>query len=108
MTNIEAIKYVDEKMCFGRGTWTENHRPVIDEYWEAGTLAMVALIRQSMIVHCKDCKHRGDYHCPMFTEECVEYDDDGYLEHDYITHDNTIDDGFCNWGEKDPLPLIKP
>ena len=53
------------------------------------------------IVYCKDCKHRSTNHCPMYYEECIEYDDDGYLEHDYIIHDNTIDDGYCDRGEED-------
>lgn len=53
------------------------------------------------IILCKDCKHRGEAEeCPMCYEEWIEYDDDGYLEHDYIIHDNTIDDGFCDRGER--------
>lgn len=52
-------------------------------------------------VHCKDCKHRGDdVNCPMCFEEEIEWDDDGYTEVDWITHDRTIDDGFCDRGER--------
>lgn len=52
-------------------------------------------------VRCKDCKHRGDdVHCPMCFEEEIEWDDDGYTEVDYVLHDRTIDDGFCDRGER--------
>ena len=40
MTNEEAIKLIDDRMCFGRGKWSEHHRPVIDEYWQAGEMAI--------------------------------------------------------------------
>ena len=43
MTNEEAIKLIDDRMCFGRGRWSEHHRPVIDEYWQAGEMAIKAL-----------------------------------------------------------------
>ena len=43
MTNEEAIKLIDDRMCFGRGKWSEHHRPVIDEYWQAGEMAIKAL-----------------------------------------------------------------
>lgn len=52
------------------------------------------------IIRCKNCKNRGnDYYCPMCYEETVEWDDDGYMEVDYIMHDRTSDDGFCDRGE---------
>ena len=43
MSNEEAIKLIDDRMCFGRGKWSEHHRPVIDEYWQAGEMAIKAL-----------------------------------------------------------------
>lgn len=53
------------------------------------------------IVRCKDCKHREDERvCPMCFVESIDYDDDGYIETDYIYHDYTIDYGFCYMGEK--------
>jgi hypothetical protein len=53
------------------------------------------------LVRCKDCKHRGDdVHCPMYYEEEIEWDDDGYIEADYVPHDRTTDDGFCDRGER--------
>jgi hypothetical protein len=52
------------------------------------------------VVRCKKCKYRGDdWHCPMCYEEKIEWDDDGYTETDYILHDKTHDDGFCDRGE---------
>lgn len=51
-------------------------------------------------VACKECKWRGEAECPMRFEEYVEYDDDGYVDHDWIEHDNTEDDGFCFKGER--------
>jgi len=53
------------------------------------------------VVRCEDCKHRGeDVHCPMCFEEAIEWDDDGYTEVDYVLHDRTTDDGFCDRGER--------
>lgn len=53
------------------------------------------------VVRCKDCQHRGDdVHCPMCFEEQIEWDDDGYTEVDYVLHDYTTDDGFCDRGER--------
>jgi hypothetical protein len=53
------------------------------------------------VVRCKDCQHRGDdVHCPMCFEEEIEWDDDGYTEVDWILHDRTTDDGFCDRGER--------
>ena len=66
MTNEEAIKLIDDRMCFGRGKWSEHHRPVIDEYWQAGEMAIKAL-EQPEIIRCKDCKHWIPYDW-MFSE----------------------------------------
>lgn len=52
------------------------------------------------VVRCKDCKHRGDYGCPMYHEEYIEWDDDEYHEREIIDHDRTRDDGFCDLGER--------
>jgi hypothetical protein len=52
------------------------------------------------IVRCEDCRNRGDDDCPMRFIEWVEYDDDGYIEHDDIIHDYTKDDGFCDRAER--------
>lgn len=46
MTNNEACKLIEDRMCFGRGVWTEHHHPVIDDYWEAGSMAIKALVAQ--------------------------------------------------------------
>jgi hypothetical protein len=43
MTNEEAIRLVDDRMCYGRGKWSKHHQPVIDEYWQAGEMAIKAL-----------------------------------------------------------------
>ena len=43
MTREEAIKWIDDRMCFGRGTFTEHHPPNIDECWQAGMMAIEAL-----------------------------------------------------------------
>jgi len=56
---------------------------------------------KSDIIRCNDCAKRNTTDCPMYFEEWIEYDDDGYLEHDYIIHDNTVDDGFCDRGERE-------
>jgi hypothetical protein len=53
------------------------------------------------LVRCKDCKHRGEEGCcPMYFVDEIEWDDDGYIEVDYVPHDYTVDDGFCDRGER--------
>ena len=55
----------------------------------------------TIVVKCKDCKHRyNKEYCPMCFEEAIEWDDDGYMETDYVMHDRTQDDGYCECGEK--------
>lgn len=56
---------------------------------------------QPEIIRCKDCKHRQDPNiCPMTFEEWVEIDEgDGYMDSDYILHDNTDDNGYCDRAE---------
>ena len=67
MTEQEAIKWVDDRMCYGRGKWSENHMPEIDEYWQAGMLAIEALKKQVPMkpigehyahMRCPSCNHR--------------------------------------------------
>ena len=53
------------------------------------------------VVRCKDCKNRQDEgKCPMYHVDEIEWDDDGYMEVDYVPHDYTADDGFCDRGER--------
>ena len=52
------------------------------------------------IVRCEDCKHRYEDECPMRHVEWVEYDDDGYIDHDDVVYDYTEDDGYCNKGKR--------
>lgn len=65
-------------------------------------LSKAPTIEAVPVVRCKDCKHRGDdVCCPMCFEEEYEIDEgDGYFDTDYITHDRTVDDGFCDRGER--------
>lgn len=51
-------------------------------------------------VRCKDCKRRETFDCPMYYEERIDWDDDGYTETDILVTDNTTDDGYCNCGVK--------
>lgn len=55
------------------------------------------------VVRCKDCKHRGrETYCPMCFEEWYEIDEgDGYYDSDFTIHDRTIDEGFCDRGERE-------
>ena len=75
--------------------------------WHRGlTLAAETALRMPTVdavevVRCKDCKHRGEeIICPMCFEEPIEWDDDGYSEIDWILHDCTHNDGFCDRGER--------
>ena len=43
MTREEAIKLIDDRMCFGRGKWSKHHMPERDIYWIAGEMAIKAL-----------------------------------------------------------------
>ena len=53
------------------------------------------------VVRCKDCKNRCDEgSCPMYYVEEIEWDDDGYTEVDFVPHDLTHDEGFCDRGER--------
>lgn len=67
ITPDEAIKLVDDRMCYGRGKWSEHHQPEIDEYWQAGELAINALKKQIPMkavgthyayMRCPSCNHR--------------------------------------------------
>lgn len=99
MKRKEAIKWIDDRMCYGRGTFTINHPPNFDECWEAGRMAIEAL--QIDLVRCKDCKHRETDECPMYWMEWFSEEGHGdVFEEDYIIHDYTRDDGYCNYGER--------
>ena len=52
------------------------------------------------VVRCKDCKHRYEDDCSMRFVEIVQVDDDGYIDHEILYHDNTTDVGYCNRGER--------
>ena len=47
---------------------------------------------------CEDCKYRNTEECPMYYEEWVSRDYDGYIESDIVVHDRTLDEGFCDRG----------
>ena len=99
MKKEEAIKWVDDRMCYGRGTFTINHLPNFDECWEAGCMAIEAL--QIDLVRCKDCKHRETDDCPMYRTEWVIFEYyDGHADNNEIVHDYTTDNGYCNYGER--------
>ena len=55
------------------------------------------------VVRCKDCVHRGEpTQCPMCFDEWMEYEDgDGYYDSDLLIHDRSIDEGFCDRGERE-------
>lgn len=83
---------------FANGQYDHKHA---NEHYIFGCEAYKEWLEQlpTDIVHCKDCIHRGnEEECPMCFVEWVEYEDDGYIEHDDIFHDNTTDDGFCHKG----------
>ena len=52
------------------------------------------------VVRCKDCQKQHSDECPMYSEEWYEWDDDGYVEKDYVIHDYSSDDGFCDKAER--------
>jgi hypothetical protein len=70
MTKWEAIKWINDRMCWGRGKFTKNHPPTIDEYWEAGLMAIEALKKETgcdgcrqLQIYCFKCARRKkDYY----------------------------------------------
>lgn len=53
------------------------------------------------IVRCGECKHRETDDCPIYWMEWITIDEgDGYTDNDFIIHDYTTDDGYCNYGER--------
>lgn len=47
------------------------------------------------VIHCRDCIHRHTNNCPMYFEVQI-----GPRYMDSVEYDNTADDCFCSWGEK--------
>ena len=48
-----------------------------------------------LVIHCKDCIHRGKDNCPMFVEYWDKYWDE------FIVVDHTQDEMFCSEGEEE-------
>lgn len=73
----------------------------------AGSVAGKAVLRivndmpvvdAAPVVRCNDCWKRGnEIYCPMCFDEYFYDEDDGG---DWVTRDNTEDDGFCHNGAK--------
>ena len=54
------------------------------------------------IVRCRECTHRGEEICPMYSERYeFYYDDDDGSDVDLIVNDYTDDYGFCHIGERE-------
>ena len=98
MANEKRLISLDEalKATHGEIYWTESQQAAVRSF-----LVKQPKVDAVEVVRCKDCKHRGDdAHCSMCFEEAIEWDDDGYTEVDYVLHDRTTDDGFCDRGER--------
>ena len=68
------------------------------EYQRIGSVDEFRQLKsEANIVHCIDCIYRYDTFCPMVHE--IEIDDDGYIEYDF--YENTEDDWFCCFGERE-------
>ena len=65
ITPDEAIKWINDRMCYGRGKWSEHHKPEIDEYWQAGELAIKALKKEipKKPIHVRTFKELGIEFC---------------------------------------------
>jgi len=86
---VDGLNNPDLKKAFGHDAIE-----ILAEIEYAPTVDAVEVVR------CKDCKRRGEYECPMYYEKEIEWDDDGYTEVEYVPHDRTDDDGFCDRGER--------
>ena len=94
MTEQEAIKLIDDRMCFGRGKWSEHHMPEIDDYWEAGQMAIKALEQPERKKGKWIMKYKGSAVTSYKCSECgrTVKDDTGY--------DVSKDYPFCYCGAK--------
>lgn len=54
MTVKEAVELIDNRMCFGRGKWSEHHTPTRDIYWIAGEMAIKALRSNPEWIPCEE------------------------------------------------------
>ena len=86
---------------------TDNNRTIVQSFdvvemcvEDVGPMVVRVIGDVAKVVRCKDCKHYGNVGCPMYFEEIVEWDDDGYHEWDTIINDHATDDGYCNYGER--------
>jgi len=90
MTKWEAIKWVNDRMCWGRGKFTKNHPPTIDECWEAGAMAIEAL--QVNLVRCGCCE---------YSQPADDYQDSYWCYHP--THNReylVFSRCYCSYGER--------
>ena len=61
-----AIDLIDDKMCWGRGTFSTHHMPEYDEYWQAGEMAIEALKKQEQtkeVIPHRNYQYLSDYWC---------------------------------------------
>lgn len=95
---IDAIKKIQIYVTLNFGKEGVN-MPVISTETALNTIQDLPAA-QPEIVRCTECKHRHEVECPMYHEEDIEWDDDGYIERETIYHDWTEDDGYCDRGER--------
>ena len=94
---LEGVRqdYIEEN------TFSSDFAANVIETVQDNYLELAPTVDAVEVVRCKDCKYRGnEIECPMCFEQEIEWDDDGYTEVDWITHDRTQDDGFCHIGER--------
>lgn len=61
-----AIDLIDDKMCWGRGTFSVHHMPEYDEYWQAGEMAIEALKKQERDKWVPCSKRKPDIDSEVF------------------------------------------
>lgn len=88
-----AIKY-------GNQTTEQQHNSysTLMKYEIADYIQDAPAIDAVSVVRCRECKYRGsELECPMCHDEYYYDEDDGG---EYVTRDNTEDNGFCHKGAK--------
>lgn len=96
MTKTEAIKLIDDRMCFGRGKWSEHHMPIKDIYWEAGEMAIKALETEPQWIPCSE-------KLPEYGQGVLAYYEDGDMGVNHVIDEDDGEwfiDGVIAW-----LPL---
>lgn len=106
VTNEEAIHFAE---CL-KNNWTINFADMeefcdmaieaLQKEAERQEMVIRASERHLGLVRCKDCRKRGSDDCPMFSREWRVIMRGDKCVDDFVFHDLTEPNGFCNYGKR--------